>query len=310
LKNTVNIELAIIGGGPAGLGAGVYATRAALKTILFEQGMTGGLAATTDKIENYPGFPEGIGGPELMKLMEAQAIRFGLTVENRMVEEIKLVGDHFSIKIGEEESMEAKAIILATGAQPQRLKVKGEEEFYGRGVSYCATCDGAFFKGKKVVVVGGGDSAIEEALFLSKMVEQVYLIHRRNQLRATKILQRRAFENPKIEFIWDSVIIEILGAERIKAILIKNVANGETRSLAVDGVFIYVGLKPNSELVKELVECDEGGYILTDEAMRTSQAGVFAAGDVRQKVLRQVITAVSDGAVAAVTAEKYLSERM
>lgn len=304
-----NIELSIIGGGPAGLGAGVYAARAALETILFEQGITGGLAATTDKIENYLGFPEGISGPELMSKMEAQAIKFGLTIVNKKIEEIKSMGEYFLIKTEEEEGIKTKAIILATGAQPQKLKVKGEEKFYGRGVSYCATCDGAFFRGKKVVVVGGGDSAVEEALLLSKMVEKVYLVHRRSQLRATKIIQRRAFENPKIEFIWDSVITDILGDGSVKEVLIKNVINGKTKNLPVDGIFVYVGLKPNSELVKGLVELDEGGYVLADEAMRTSQTGIFAAGDVRRKVLRQVITAVSDGAIAAVTAQEYLSKR-
>jgi thioredoxin reductase (NADPH) len=298
-------DVVIIGGGPAGLTAGIYAARAKLKTLLIERGMTGGLAATTELIENYPGFSEGIGGPELMSRMEAQARRFGLEILNSNVETLQKENLSFIIKTEDTELL-TRTVIIATGAQPQRLNVKGEETFHGRGVSYCATCDGAFFKDKHVAVVGGGDAAVEEAMFLTRFAQKVFIIHRRGELRATKIVQERARQNPRLEFIWHSIVEEITGNETVNGVRIKDVRTGQARELAVDGVFIYIGYIPNSSLVKELVKLDEQGYIITDTNMQTSCPGIFAAGDVRQKSLRQVVTAVADGAIAAVSAEKYL----
>nr|WP_073166642.1 thioredoxin-disulfide reductase [Desulfofundulus australicus] len=298
-------DVVIIGGGPAGLTAGIYAARAKLKTLLIERGMTGGLAATTELIENYPGFSEGIGGPELMSRMEAQARRFGLEILNSNVETLQKENLSFIIKTEDTELL-TRTVIIATGAQPQRLNVKGEETFHGRGVSYCATCDGAFFKGKHVAVVGGGDAAVEEAMFLTRFAQKVFIIHRRGELRATKIVQERARQNPRLEFIWHSIVEEITGKETVNGVRIKDVRTGQMKELAVDGVFIYIGYIPNSSLVKELVKLDEQGYIITDTNMQTSCPGIFAAGDVRQKSLRQVVTAVADGAIAAVSAEKYL----
>lgn len=301
-------DLVIIGGGPAGLTAGIYAARAALDVVLLERGVPGGRTVTTEFIENYPGFGEGIGGPELMSQMESQARRFGLEVESTSVD--KLTPNETGFVVGSDDGdIQAGAVIIATGLQAQSLGVKGESEFLGRGVSFCATCDGAFFRGEKVAVIGGGDAAVEEAMFLTRFASKVYLIHRRDELRATKVIQQRAFNNPKIEFIWNSNVVEIKGSTTIDAVVIKDVLNGETTLLPVKGVFMYIGNKPNSELVKELVEVDERGYIITDENMGTSHPGVYAAGDVRRKLLRQVVTAVADGAIAAVAAENYLRKK-
>jgi thioredoxin reductase (NADPH) len=262
------------------------------------------MVVNTQYIENYPGFP-GIGGTELMMQMEKQARGFGLEIMSANVErlepsskEINIITDKGPIKTG--------ALIIATGAQPQLLNVKGEAEYTGRGVSYCATCDGAFFRGKKVAVVGGGDAAVEEAIYLTRFAEKVYIIHRRGELRATRIVQQRAFMNPKIEFVWHSVVDEIIGTDTVNTALIRDVRNDSRSPLVADGVFIYIGYRPNSSLVKDIVNLDDKGYIITDDNMLTSQPGIYAAGDVRQKLLRQVVTAVSDGAVAAVAAEKYL----
>jgi len=300
-------DVAIIGGGPAGLAAGIYASRAALKAVLIEKGMPGGLAASTEMIENYPGFAQGIGGPELSMQMDAQARKFGLEVKSANVELITPLAAGFSLKTDDEE-ITTKTIIIATGAQPQKLAIPGENKFHGRGVSYCATCDGAFFKDKIVAVVGGGDSAVEEALYLTKFANKVHIIHRRDELRATKILQQRAKDNDKISFLWHSVVEQIKGEAIVKEIITKDVRNGEMNSLQVDGVFIYVGTRPVTETLKGLIDLDERNYILTDENMRTTRPGIFAAGDVRKKSLRQVVTAVADGAIAAVSVEKYLED--
>lgn len=297
-------DLVIIGGGPAGLSAGIYAARAALNTLLLERGVPGGMVVSTQHIENYPGFP-GIGGPELMMQMEKQARGFGLEIMSANVERLDPSPEDITV-MTDKGPIKAGAVIIATGAQPQLLKVKGEAEYTGRGVSYCATCDGAFFRGKKVAVVGGGDAAVEEAIFLTKFAEKVYIIHRRGELRATRIIQQRAFMNPKIEFVWHSVVDEISGTDTVDTALVRDVRNNTRSPLAADGVFIYVGYQPNSSLVKDIVKLDEKGYILTDDNMLTSQPGIYAAGDVRQKLLRQVVTAVADGAIAAVAAEKYL----
>ena len=301
-------ELVIIGGGPAGLSAGIYASRAAMNTILLERGVPGGLVVSTESIENYPGFANGVGGPELMIQMENQARRFGLEILSTHVESIKPQDKEFIVQT-DDGQIAAGAVIIATGVQPQFLNVKGEAEYTGRGVSYCATCDGAFFRGKRVAVVGGGDAAVEEAIFLTKFAEKVFIIHRRGELRATKVVQQRAFNNSKIDFVWHSVVDEIHGTDTVEAVLARDVRNGEKTSLNVNGVFIYVGNRPNSGLVKDIIRLNEKGYIITDENMFTSYPGLLAAGDVRQKLLRQVVTAVADGAIAAVAAEKYLEEK-
>lgn len=300
-------DLAIIGGGPAGLAAGIYGSRAALKTALFEIGMPGGLAASTDVIENYPGYIEGIGGPELAQNMEAQAKRFGLEMVYSGVDELARQDGYFILKTDDGE-FKARAVIIATGAKPNFLKIKGETEYHGRGVSYCATCDGAFFRGKKLAVIGGGDSAVEEALFLTKFADKVSIVHRRGELRATKYLQQKAMKNDRIDFVWHSVPVEIKGRDTVGSVALKDVRSGEVSDLTVDGVFVYVGHSPSTGLVKGLVQLDEKGYIITDDEMRTSTPGLFAAGDVRKKILRQVVTAVADGAIAAVSAEKYLEK--
>lgn len=301
-------ELIIIGGGPGGMAAGLYAGRAELKTVLLEKGMTGGLAATTAHIENYPGFPAGIGGMELAAQMDEQARKFGVEIKNAQVEKLSRVGEGFTLQTDDGE-FSAGSVILATGASPSFLGVPGEKELYGRGVSFCATCDGAFFRDQVVVVVGGGDAAVEEAMFLTRFASKVYVVHRRGELRATKIIQDRAFKNSKLEFIWHSKVDEIRGVSRVEEVVIKDVRSAQTQVLKAGGIFIYVGNRPNSELVADLVALDGQGYVLTDDDMRTNVAGLFAAGDVRRKSLRQVITAVADGAVAAVSAEKYLAVR-
>jgi thioredoxin reductase (NADPH) len=301
-------ELVIIGGGPAGLTAGIYAARASMDTVLLERGVPGGLVISTHFIENYPGFGEGISGPELMEQMEKQARRFGLDILSANVEGIDILDKEFSIKTGQGEII-TEAIIVASGVQPQLLGVKGEKELTGRGVSYCATCDGAFFRGKTIAVVGGGDAAIEEAIFLTRFTEKIYVIHRRGELRATKILQHRAFETPKIVFVWHSVVDEIIGNKTVEGVTVRDVRDNSTSIINVNGVFIYVGNRPNSSLLKDIAKINDKGFIITDENMMTSQQGIFAAGDVRQKLLRQVVTAVADGAVAAFAAEKYLAEK-
>jgi thioredoxin reductase (NADPH) len=298
-------DVLIIGGGPAGLAAGIYAARADLKTVLLERAMPGGLAASTDNIENYPGFPEGIGGPELSTQMLTQAQRFGMEIKFSTVESLQKTNDIFTV-VTDDEEIKARAVIIATGAKPRMPGYRGEHEFHGRGVSYCATCDGAFFRDKVVAVVGGGDSAVEEAIFLTKFARKVYIIHRRGELRATKYVQQKAMENGKIEFVWHSVVEEIKGDATVTEVDVKDVRTGVIKSLAAGGVFIYIGHDPSVELVKELVQLDDKGYIITDDDLQTSTPGLFAAGDVRKKLLRQVVTAVADGAVAAVAAEKYL----
>lgn len=299
-------DLVIIGGGPAGLTAGLYAARAALNTVLIERGMPGGQAAATERIENYSGFPEGVDGPDLSIKMAEQAQRFGCEIIYSDVEKLEKNQQGFVIKYGEQEML-AKAVIVASGAKPKFLQVEGESQFHGRGVSYCATCDGAFFRGGVLAVVGGGDAAVEEALFLTKFASKVYLIHRRNELRATKILQTRAEDNDKIEFVWNSVVKEVQGEQKVTGVRIKNVQTNEESVLPVDGVFIYVGTQANSDLIRDLVKLDESGYVIAGEDTSTDVPGLFVAGDLRQKPLRQVITAAADGAIAATMVEKYLA---
>ena len=299
-------EVIIIGGGPAGMSAGLYASRAALKTVLLEKSMPGGQASTTDKIENYPGFPEGIPGPDLMLRMDEQARRFGLETKFTEVLAVTQTPEgEFLIKTSDGD-ITSKTLVISTGAQSKSLGVAGEDKYRGRGLSYCATCDGAFFEGKKVAVVGGGDAAIQEGIFLTKFAEKVFIIHRRGELRATKVLQEKAESHPKIEFILDSVITDILGSDKIEAVKIKNLRTNEIKAVSAEGVFVYVGKEPATGLFRGFIDIDEMGYIKTDLKMQTSRRGVFAAGDVRQSPLRQVVTAVADGAVAAVSANEYL----
>lgn len=300
-------DVIIIGGGPAGLAAGLYAGRAKLKTLLLEQMLAGGQAATTDLIENYPGAPEGITGPQLTERMEEQAKKFGVEFLMAQVTGVDLKGRE-KVVITSEGNYKGKTVIIATGATHRKLGCPGEEEFTGRGVSYCATCDGAFYEDLPVAVVGGGDSAITEALFLTKFASRVYVIHRRDTLRATKVVQDKAFAEPKIEFIWNSVVEEIKGGEMVEEVRLKSVKTGALQDLPVKGVFIYVGLVPNTEFLKGQVKLDERGYIPVSANMETDVPGVFAAGDVTVKLLRQVVTAVGDGATAAVAAEKYIEE--
>jgi thioredoxin reductase (NADPH) len=296
-------DVIIAGGGPAGITAGIYAARARLKTAIVEKLMPGGQAAVTDFIENYPGFPEGIAGADLMAHMREQAERFGCEFESG---EVTAVDMNQKTLTTPTQTYDWKSLIIATGADPRKLQVPGEENLKGRGISFCATCDGALFSGRRVAVVGGGDSAVKEALFLTKFASHVYIIHRRQELRAEKIIQEKAFENEKIEFIWDSIVTEIRGEQRVKNLGIKNVKTGEESELPVDGAFIYIGRVPNTSLFD--VKKDTAGYILTDEDMNTSKKGVFAAGDCRSKAHRQVATAVGDGAAAAMSAEAYIAE--
>jgi thioredoxin reductase (NADPH) len=301
-------DVIIIGGGPAGLTAGLYSGRAKLNSLIIEKGLTGGLVTTTEWVENYPGFDEGILGAELAQKMEKQATRFGVEIKQGAVTGISVNGKIKKVILDDGSELESKAIILTTGAHPRYLKVPGEDEFRGRGVSYCATCDGAFFKGEKIAVVGGGDSAVQEAIFLTKFAEKVYIIHRRDKLRSEKILQERALNNPKIEMLWDSVVEKIEGEYGVSKLQLKNVKTEEISSIDVQGVFIYIGYNPNTEFLAGLANLDEQNYLLTDENMATNSVGVYAAGDVRAKPLKQIATAVGDGATAAMSAEKYIEE--
>ncbi|MEW6376272.1 MAG: thioredoxin-disulfide reductase [Thermodesulfobacteriota bacterium] len=301
-------DVIIIGGGPAGMTAGLYTSRAGLNTLLIETGLLGGQMTTTEMIENYPGFPQGITGAELSQLMEEQAKRFGMETANQEVVEVRLEGDLKVVRT-DESSYYSEALIISSGTEYRRLGIPGEDVFIGKGVSFCATCDGAFFKDSRIVVVGGGDSALTEALFLTKFAKEVTIIHRRDALRATKIYQERAFANPKIKFLWNSVMQEIKGDKMVQSILVKNVKTGEVKEFQTDGVFLFVGISPRTQFLKGLVQMDEGGYILTNENCETSLKGIFAAGDCRKKLLRQITTAVGDGATTAFAAEKYLEEK-
>lgn len=295
----------IIGGGPAGLTAAIYACRAGWRTLLIERGTFGGQAASTDLIENYPGFPEGISGFELMMNFYKQAAHFGCEFLTAEVTALSTVGKEKKLATSEGEVV-GKTVILATGAMPRELGVRGEKEFRGKGVSYCATCDGFFFKNKKVAVVGGGDAAVKEALYLAKIVHEVVLIHRRDTLRADKILADKALTTPNLKICWDTVVDEIIGDSKIKALKLHHLQTQETVEMAVDGVFMYVGTQPNTSFLGEDFQKNPQGYLLTDEKLETTAAGVFAIGDCRQKNSRQVATAVGDGALVLAVVEEYL----
>lgn len=301
-----NYDLVTIGGGPAGLTAAIYAGRGMLKTLVLEKLMMGGQATITHMIDNYPGFPDGITGPDLMEKFETQAKRFGAEFKFATVDKITLDGKMKVLKIADEE-IRAKTVIICTGAEPRRLDVPGETKLTGKGVSYCATCDGAFFREAVIAVVGGGDSAVKEAIYLTKFASKVYVIHRRDELRAEKITIEQAFANEKIEFVWDSVVEEITGKHAVESVTVKNVKDGSSKELKLEGVFIYVGMIPNTGFLKDFVKLDEAGYIVADRDTHTDISGVFAAGDVRRKLSRQVATAVGDGATAAMAAEECIA---
>ncbi|MFQ5645488.1 MAG: thioredoxin-disulfide reductase [bacterium] len=298
-------DIIIIGGGPGGLTAGLYAARADLDCLLLEKGLAGGQMFITDNIENYPGFPEGISGPELSERFSAQVERLGLEIQYAEVEKIKIEADRFLLTT-DEGDFPGKTLIISTGANPRELGVPGERRLRGRGVSYCATCDGAFFRDQEIVVVGGGDTAVKEALYLANLASRVRVVHRRDLLRADKFLQKKAFNNPKIEFIWDHVAEEFLGENEVTGIRIKNVKTQKTSTLKTNGIFPFVGINPNTSFLPEEIELDEGGFIKTNEDCETSVPGVFAVGDVRAKKLRQIITAAAEGAIAATAAAEML----
>ncbi len=302
-------HLVIIGSGPAGLTAAIYAARANLSPLLIEGWQSGGQLTTTTEVENYPGFSKGIMGPELMKEMRGQAERFGTEFLTGDVSAIDLSTRPFRLTIDGERTIEASALILATGASPIRLGLPNEHRLTGYGVSTCATCDGYFFRGQDVVVVGGGDSAVEEATFLTKFARTVTIVHRRDKLRASKIMQDRAMNNEKISFAWNSVVEDILGKELVTGVRLKNIVTGSSTDLACAGVFVAIGHRPNTDLVKGQLEMDEHGYILTSRGTNTSVAGVFAAGDVQDAKYRQAITAAGSGCMAAIDAERFLEHQ-
>lgn len=300
-------NVVIIGSGPAGLTAALYAGRANLEPIVITGNQLGGQISITNEVENYPGFPEGTTGPELVELMKAQAEKFGARFVMDEVIEVDFDGWPLGIKTHGAE-YEAKAVIVTTGASPRKLGVPGEEEFTGRGVSYCATCDGFFFRGKDVVVVGGGDSAMEEGVFLTKFADNVRIIHRRDELRAGPILANRAKKNPKISFVWDTVVSEIVGNGSVEAVELENLKTGERETLATEGVFIYIGHYPNSAIFRGILDMDEHGYLITDDAKRTNVRGVYAAGEIDDPVYRQIATSVGEGCKAAMQVGRFLEE--
>lgn len=302
---TYEFDTIVLGGGPGGFSAGIYAARGAVSTAIIDISMLGGQPSNYLELENYPGFSQ-VGGYELMEKFEEHADKFGVNkFPMQEIQSVDLVSNP-KVIITNEGEFRAKTVIIATGAKPMRLGVPGEEEFIGRGVSFCAVCDGAFYKDKVVAVVGGGNSAVEEAMYLTKFASKVYLVHRRNELRADKIVQERAFKNDKIEFVWDTIVREIKGEELVNSLIVENVKSGEVSKLEVNGIFPYIGILPNVDNFAGQLTQDQRGFIVTDETMKTSLDGVYAVGDVRVTPLRQVITAAADGAVGAVYAVKYV----
>lgn len=301
-----NYHVVIIGGGPAGLTAGLYSARSMFNTLLIEKGIIGGQITNAERVENYPGFPKGISGIELGQLIHEQATSYGLEILLAEVDKA-VPGQKHNLVCTSEGDFVAESIIIASGSQFRKLGVPGEDEFVGKGVSYCATCDGPLFKDKTVVVIGGGDAAITDALYLSKFASSVKVIHRRSQLRANKIIQERAIVEPKIEFIWDTIVTQIEGDGVVKQLMLKSTKNAKISILELAGVFVAIGSEPNSAQWRGLLPLDEGGYIITNEIMGTRIPGIFAAGDVRHNSARQAITAAGDGATAAMSAERFLS---
>lgn len=298
-------DVVIIGGGGSGLTAALYSSRAKLSTVLFEKLTPGGQIALTDVVENYPGFPEGITGPEISQKMEEQAKRYGTEVVYEEVLSIAKKEKGFELKTSS-GAYEAGAVILSTGASFRMLNVPGEKELTGRGVSYCATCDGAFFKEKQIIVVGGGDSALQEGIFLTRFASKVSIVHRRDKLRASPILQERAKQNPKIEFIWDTVVEKIQGAKKVEGVTLKNLKTQQSSEFKTDGVFVFVGHDPNTGFLKGFVELDEKGYVKSGEGVATSVPGVFAAGEIRAGAIKQLVAACGEGCEAALAAQAFL----
>lgn len=303
--NEVDYDLVIIGGGPAGLTAGLYSARARLKVLLIEKLVPGGQMITTDHIDNYPGFPQGISGPELSLLMREQAERFDLQIETNEVMSLSVTDPVKTITLSD-RTLTCRAIIVATGATPKRLGVPGEDVFWGKGVSSCATCDGPFYKGKTVVAVGGGNTALKESLFLTRFVEKVYLVHRRDRWRAEAVMQERVRADSRIEPIWNSTLTRIDGSNIMAQATVQDLNTGETRTLPASACFIWIGIQPNGQFIKNVVQTDTAGFILTDGEMRTSVPGVFAAGDIRSIPTRQIAGAVGDGAMAAYSAQHFI----
>lgn len=297
-------DMIILGGGPAGLTAAIYGGRANLNILIVEHMMAGGEIASTDRLDNYPGFPEGITGSEFAQLLEQHALRFGADMISASIDALDTAGEIKKVSTSR-GNFYGRTMVVATGTVPGLLGVPGEETLRGKGISFCATCDGFFFRGKKVAVIGGGDSAVKEAVYLTRFASEVVLIHRRNKLRAVPALQNQILQNPKVSFLWDTVVTEFRGDQTLKTLVTKNLKDSTVGELPVDGAFLYVGRIPNTGFLKGL-EVDSQGYIITSEEMETSIPGVFAAGDVRRKYLKQVITAASDGAVAAMMAVRYL----
>ena len=326
------IDLAIIGAGPAGLSAAIYGARGGLNTVIFEHALVGGQIVLTSEIENYPGFEEIMSGFDLADKMRLQAEKFGTIFIEESVESIVPTGNAGILPADSQKTIDsrqdacvpssatlkkittsentyyAKTIVFATGASPRKLGVPGEETYTGRGVSYCATCDGALYRNKTVAVIGGGDSAIEEAMFLTKFATKVYIIHRRDELRAVYTIQQKAFKNEKLHFILDTIVQEIKGENQVKSLSLLNKKTNEVSELEIDGVFIYVGISPNNDLIKDFIELDSQGFVITDDDMQTNVPGFYVVGDIRKKTLRQVVTATSDGAIAGFVAERYINE--
>ncbi len=301
-------DLIIIGAGPAGLTAAIYAQRARLNTVVLEKLTPGGQILLSEKIENYPGFPEVISAQKLMKQVQKQAENLGTKLKHEEVRSIALEDEEKIIHTSGGKKYKTLAVIIATGAETRRLGIEREKEFIGQGISYCATCDAPFFRNQQVAVVGGGNIALQEALYLSKFAEKIYLVHRRGMLRGEKILQERITKNPKIEIIWRSVVDQIYGEEKVKGVKLKNLKTKKTHNLPCSGLFIFVGLKPNTEFVQNILELDEKGFIKTGENLESSRRGIFACGDVRKNLLKQVIVACGEGALATHMTEKYINE--
>lgn len=300
-------DVAIVGGGGAGLTAAIYAARARRRTVVFEEGVTGGQISTTDVVENFPGFPEGINGFDLAQLFEQQAVKFGAETKYEGVTALTVAPDGRFHLVTSSGDHTARAVVVTAGANYNKLGVPGEAELTGKGVSYCATCDAAFFANQDVVVVGGGDAALDEGLFVTRYARSVTIVHRRDQLRASAVLQERAFANPKISFTWDTAVEAIEGTGVVEAVMLRNLKTGATTRFPAAAVFIFIGQTPDSHLLKGLVDLDVGGHALVDLEMQTSVPGLFVAGDVRTKAARQLISAAGDGATAAISAERYLS---
>ena len=302
-------DLIIIGGGPGGLSAAIYAMRAAMKTVLIEKGVTGGQVTMSDEVENYPGFIH-VSGAELSMKFTQHAQSYELEMISQEVTALDPGLDYHTVKLANGESLKAHAVILATGGSPKKLDVPGEREFYGKGVSYCATCDGFFFRGKTVVVVGGGDSAAEEALYLAKLCKKVYIAHRRDELRASKILQQRIFDDCNIEMLWNTVVTDIrAGKDGVDRVGLKDTVTADTRELAVDGVFIFIGFNPNNELVPAGTRMNADGMVVTDEKCETNSPGVYVIGDLREKFARQIVLSAADGCTAALAAAHFVEAK-